>query len=460
MRILLIEDEPELAAATAARLTGEGFVVDHLATLGEAIEAVMTTPYRAVLLDRRLPDGDGLSLLPVLRTRPAPPPVIILTALDDVPERVAGLDAGAEDYLVKPFAFEELLARLRVLFRRGSASASQAPRIVVGRLVYDAAAREASVAGTPLVLPRRELAILDVLVRRAGRVVMREQLESQVYGFDDDIQSNALEAQISRLRKRRQRARGQFPPRRGLPAGVRGAILLIRVKRREGARARPLRARAHNFPLPLRFRCGGRVVRRPRLLRPFRRLLAARGDFQPFDFLDLRHEDRLGRVLGELRADRVRLRGDERDALAANEVCPLDAFQERARLVGRGLPAERVGLQLADVVERLADRLRHVVRAENVDRCLDHGLVVLPDTIFDQPALFLRQRRDLFDLRAHGAQLLDDHFGGEFDGFRYGVTHDIALLMRAVRPEGTSRLVDKCEAATGWKSRPRAGTSG
>lgn len=203
MRILLVEDEPELAATTAARLTSEGFVVDQLGTLGDAIEAVMTTQYRAVLLDRRLPDGDGLSLLPVLRTRPSPPPVIVLTALDEIPDRVAGLDAGAEDYLIKPFAFAELLARLRVLFRRdGTPSSGPGPNVTIGKLVYDLGSREAEVDGASLGLPRRELAILDVLVRRAGRVVLREHLEEQVYGFDDDIQSNALEAQISRLRKR------------------------------------------------------------------------------------------------------------------------------------------------------------------------------------------------------------------------------------------------------------------
>jgi two-component system OmpR family response regulator len=203
LRILLVEDEPELAAATAARLINEGFIVDHFGCLGDAIEAVMSTQYRAVLLDRRLPDGDGLALLPVLRTRGLPPPVIVLTALDDIPDRVAGLDAGAEDYLIKPFAFDELLARLRVLFRRdGTGAATPVPRVILGRLAYDLATREPSVAGTSLSLPRRELAILDVLIRRAGRVVLREHLESQVYGFDDDIRSNALEAHISRLRKR------------------------------------------------------------------------------------------------------------------------------------------------------------------------------------------------------------------------------------------------------------------
>jgi DNA-binding response OmpR family regulator len=201
VRILLVEDEPELRATLAARLTQEGFVVDQVGTLGLAIEAVMGAEYRALLLDRRLPDGDGLSLLPVLRTRPTSPPVLVLSALDDIPDRVAGLEAGAEDYLIKPFAFDELVARLRVLLRR-SGSADVAPSVSVGRLEYDLSSREPKVGGKLLALPRRELAIMDALVRRAGRVVMREHLQDQVYGFDEEISSNALEAHISRLRKR------------------------------------------------------------------------------------------------------------------------------------------------------------------------------------------------------------------------------------------------------------------
>jgi DNA-binding response OmpR family regulator len=223
LRILLIEDEPELAAATASRLCAEGFVVDHFGTLGEGIEAVMMAQYRAVLLDRRLPDGDGLSLLPVLKTRPDPAPVIVLTAMDDVPDRVKGLEAGAEDYLIKPFAFDELLARLRVLLRRGGGSAA-ALQVKIGQMDYDLAAREPSIAGEPLLLPRRELAILDVLMRRAGRVVMREHLETQVYGFEDDISSNAMEAHISRLRKRLAAADAGV-----IVHGVRGVGYMVRA---------------------------------------------------------------------------------------------------------------------------------------------------------------------------------------------------------------------------------------
>jgi DNA-binding response OmpR family regulator len=223
VRVLLVEDEPELGATLAARLNGEGFVVDHMSSLGEAIEAVMGADYRAVLLDRRLPDGDGLSLLPVIRTRKSPPPVIVLTAMDDVPDRVAGLDAGAEDYLLKPFAYAELLARLRVLLRRSGTGALPA-QVTLGRLDYDMSAREPSVGGTALVLPRRELAILDTLMRRAGRVVLREHLEAQVYGFDDEISSNALEAHISRLRRRLADARAGV-----ILHGVRGVGYMLRV---------------------------------------------------------------------------------------------------------------------------------------------------------------------------------------------------------------------------------------
>jgi DNA-binding response OmpR family regulator len=202
LRILLVEDEPQLAAQLVPRLEAEGFVVDHCASLGEAFEAVIGAAYRAVLLDRRLPDGDGLSLLAALKTRPAPPPVIVLTAMGDVAERVAGLDAGAEDYLAKPFAFDELLARLRVRLRRDyQAGAAPAP-VRLGRLDYDLATREAEVGGVPLELRRRELALLDALVRRAGRVVAREQLDAAIFGYGDEVGPNALETHASRLRRR------------------------------------------------------------------------------------------------------------------------------------------------------------------------------------------------------------------------------------------------------------------
>jgi DNA-binding response OmpR family regulator len=201
MRILLVEDEPELGATLRARLTHAGYVVDLACSLGDAIEAVMLGRHAVVLLDRRLPDGDGLALLPVLRTRNPAPQAIVLTALDDIADRVKGLDAGAVDYLVKPFSFDELAARLRAVSRR---TYSSAPLLVieVGCLQFDPATRDVSVNGRHLLVPRRELAILGTLLRRAGRVVVREHLESEVYGFDDEIGSNAIEAQVSRLRRR------------------------------------------------------------------------------------------------------------------------------------------------------------------------------------------------------------------------------------------------------------------
>ena len=200
-RILLVEDDPALAQEILKGLTREAWAVDHVESLAVAFEAVMQGPYRAVLLDRRLPDGDGLSLVAVVRSRPDPPPIIFLTARDEVADRIEGLDAGADDYLVKPFAIGELLARLRVACRRPSAGA-ETPKIEVGRLVFDPATRAAEVGGHPLCLPRRELALLELLARRAGRVVQRGYLDSEIYGFDADVSPNALETQVSRLRRR------------------------------------------------------------------------------------------------------------------------------------------------------------------------------------------------------------------------------------------------------------------
>jgi DNA-binding response OmpR family regulator len=205
MRILVVEDDAAIAAGLSGRLAADGFTVDVAPTLGEAVEAVLGARYRAVLLDRRLPDGDGLALLPVLRTRKPCPPVLLVTALDDVPDRVAGLEAGADDYLVKPFAYDELRARLLTRIRRSPAEAPSPP-LRIGRLTFDLNERQAWVNDQALQLPRRELAILDSLVRRAGRVVMREHLEAEVYGYDDEIQSNALESHVSRLRRRLQDA--------------------------------------------------------------------------------------------------------------------------------------------------------------------------------------------------------------------------------------------------------------
>ena len=200
MRILLVEDEIEMAAALRGALARRGFVVDRVRTLEDARIALKEPGVRTVLLDRRLPDGDGLSLLPLLRSLTDPPFVIMLTALGQTMERVEGLDAGADDYLVKPFELDELLARLRAVARRRTGAAVEP--LILGALSFDTVHREALVDGQPLQLPRREIALLDGLLRRAGRVVLRETIEAALFGFEDAPASNTLDSHVSRLRRR------------------------------------------------------------------------------------------------------------------------------------------------------------------------------------------------------------------------------------------------------------------
>lgn len=200
MRILLIEDETEFATTVRAALEREKYVVDHVERLALAREACRVHHYDLVLLDRTLPDGDGLSLLPSLRSSHPGLPVIVLSARGDVIDRVAGLDEGADDYLVKPFALEELFARIRAVRRRPAELGPE--EIHVGALVFDIANDEASVGGVRLDLARRELRVLATLVKRRGRTVLRESLEQGVYGFDDAIVSNTLDSHISRLRRK------------------------------------------------------------------------------------------------------------------------------------------------------------------------------------------------------------------------------------------------------------------
>ena len=200
MRLLLVEDEAEMAAALSAALLKFDVVVDHVYSLDLAREAIEDPVHDAIILDRQLPDGDGLSLVPYLRSRRSGVPVIVLTARGEVSDRVVGLDAGADDYLAKPFALEELLARLRAVLRRPSAMAPVVAR--VGKLVFNFGNREVTIAGQAVELRRRELLVLETLVRRQGRTVLRGVLEEAVYSFDDEIQSNALDSHISRLRRK------------------------------------------------------------------------------------------------------------------------------------------------------------------------------------------------------------------------------------------------------------------
>jgi DNA-binding response OmpR family regulator len=197
---LLVEDEPEMASALAAALKKYDMVVDLVATLADAEEAVSCNAYGAILLDRQLPDGDGLTLIAKLRTKGVSVPVIVLTARGELVDRVAGLDSGADDYLGKPFAVEELLARMRAVLRRPPELPPET--VKVGRLSFDLGNREACVDGEPLDLPRRELLVLETLLRRMGRTVARASLEEAVYSIDDEIQSNALDTHVSRLRRK------------------------------------------------------------------------------------------------------------------------------------------------------------------------------------------------------------------------------------------------------------------
>lgn len=200
MRILLVEDEAEFANAMRGALEREKFVVDWVDNLADAEEASRSSFHELVLLDRTLPDGDGLSLIPHLRNHSPGVPVIILSARGELVDRVEGLDEGADDYLVKPFELEEMLARIRAVQRRPNELASD--EVVVGDLACDMTYSEATVRGVRLELPRRELRVLTTLMRRRGRTVLRETIEEAVYGFDDEIQSNTLDSHVSRLRRK------------------------------------------------------------------------------------------------------------------------------------------------------------------------------------------------------------------------------------------------------------------
>lgn len=202
IRILLVEDDPALARELLGHLERENWSVDHVTCLADAFEAIITKDYRAILLDRKLPDGDGTSLIAAANTRPSKPPIILITARDEVADRIDGLNLGADDYLVKPFAFGELMARLKAVSRRSSSEGPSSPKTKLGQLEFDPSNREASVGSARLDLPRRELALLEILVRRAGRVVLREHIDSELYGFDGDVSATAIETHISRLRRR------------------------------------------------------------------------------------------------------------------------------------------------------------------------------------------------------------------------------------------------------------------
>jgi len=199
MRLLLVEDNERFAALLKQGLAAAGFTVDVLATAGDASAALRTDRCDVVVLDLGLPDADGLSLLAEMRQRGDATPVLILTARGSVKDRVTGLQSGADDYLVKPFALEELIARLQALLRRPGNLLGLALKL--GNLTLDTVAREVSVDERPIGLSPREIAVLEHLLRRSNRVIAKSLLETSLYGLSQDIGSNAVEVYVHRLRK-------------------------------------------------------------------------------------------------------------------------------------------------------------------------------------------------------------------------------------------------------------------
>jgi two-component system OmpR family response regulator len=199
MRLLLVEDEQELADSLIHFLVKQGFVVDLAPTLAIARAVILDNDFDLILLDRRLPDGDGLSLITYTKNHQRPQRIIVLSALDAVDEKVNGLESGAQDYIAKPFEPRELLARIRIALRHDIVADRVAKRF--GPLSYDSESRAFWLNDAPLPLRRTEALILAALMARPGVLLPRESLEAKVYGYDRLVNSNSLESQISRLRK-------------------------------------------------------------------------------------------------------------------------------------------------------------------------------------------------------------------------------------------------------------------
>ena len=199
MRILLVEDDRALGLAVRDFLVKDAYAVDWAERLGTA-RAFLPGDYACVVLDLGLPDGDGLSLLPALRKLAAPPSVLILTARDRLTDRIRGLDAGADDYLVKPFDLPELAARLRALARRRIGQ--RAPTIEAGRLRIDPATRTVTLDGAVVETSTQEYALLLAFLQHPGNVLSRKQLEDTIYPLDQGAASNVIEVYVSRLRRK------------------------------------------------------------------------------------------------------------------------------------------------------------------------------------------------------------------------------------------------------------------
>ena len=200
MRVLLVEDEPSLGQAVEEHIRDAGHAVDRVLRLDDAEAALRAVDYGLVLLDLHLPDGSGLDLLRAMRRQGDVRPVIILTARDQIRDRIDGLNAGADDYLVKPFDLDELAARVAAVARRAAGNPS--PIVTLDDIELNQAARELKRGGKRVDLTQREWAILDQLLRRPNAVVSKEQLEEALYSFGTEIESNTIEVHVSRLRKK------------------------------------------------------------------------------------------------------------------------------------------------------------------------------------------------------------------------------------------------------------------
>jgi DNA-binding response OmpR family regulator len=199
-RVLLVEDETRILEAMRRVLVAEHQVVDTATTVGDALALAQQHVYDVVVLDRILPDGNGLDLIGALRVRGITTPVLMVTALSALEHRVEGLDAGADDYLGKPFAFSELLARIRALTRRAPGLTLE--RLTAGSIVLDPLRHQVTVAGRSELLSAREYALLGYLIRNAGNVVTRQQILDSVWGAEPDVYSNVVDLYIHYLRRK------------------------------------------------------------------------------------------------------------------------------------------------------------------------------------------------------------------------------------------------------------------
>jgi DNA-binding response OmpR family regulator len=199
MRLLIVEDNVELSRLVASGLMAAGYAADIVGNVMEARDALRSVNYAAMILDRGLPDGDGLSVLSELRRRADPLPVLVLTARNGLQDRVSGLRSGADDYLAKPFALEELVARLEAILRRPGQLLGAS--LNLGNLVFDTESRQVFIDGEPRVLSARETSVLEILLRRQGRVVPKKNVEDHIFGLAGEVASNAVEVYVSRLRK-------------------------------------------------------------------------------------------------------------------------------------------------------------------------------------------------------------------------------------------------------------------